>query len=254
MELRKKHSAEARPKRYPCEECPLRRLSVFKPFTDLELDFVSQFKTGELTVERGATIFLEGNHNPHLYTVLMGMGFRYKVLADGRRQILNYVLPGDLIGLQGSLMGEMQHSVEALSPMMLCVFEREKLETLYRNHPDLAFDVTWLAAREEQMLDEHLLSVGQRTALERAAYLIAFLWTRTSAVMPKDEGAHELPITQRHLADTLGLSLVHTNKTVRKLAKRGLLRWQGGCEVIDVDGLVALSGWESMEQAKRPLV
>ena len=114
---------------------------------------------------------IEGNHSAHLYTVLVGWGFRYKLLHDGRRQILNYLVPGDLIGLQGSLMGEMQHSVEALSPMLLCVFERDEVNTLYRNHPGLAFDITWIASREEQMLDENLLSIGRRTALERAAYL-----------------------------------------------------------------------------------
>ena len=99
---------------------------------------------------RASTVLVEGNHSAHLYTVLSGWGFRYKLLPDGRRQILNFVMPGDLIGLQGSLMGEMQHSVEALSPMLLCVFERDNLFELYRNHPGLAFDITWIASREEQ--------------------------------------------------------------------------------------------------------
>ena len=148
---------------------------MFREFEKSELAFVSRFKKGELSVDKGATVLVEGSHSAHLYTVLFGLGFRYKLLADGRRQILNYLMPGDLIGLQGSLMGEMQHSVEALSPMLLCVFEREKLHTLYRNHPGLAYDITWIASREEQMLDENLLSIGRRTAVERAAYLIAFI-------------------------------------------------------------------------------
>ena len=219
----------------------------------MELEFVSRFKTGELSVDRGATIFLEGNHNPHLYTVLMGWAFRYKLLPDGRRQITNYALPGDLVGLQGSRMGEMQHSVEALTPVILCVFEREKLETLYRNHPDLAFDVTWLAAQQEQMLDENLLSVGRRSALERAAYVLAFLWSRASTVAPK-HGRFELPVTQRHLADTLGLSLVHTNKTIAKLVERRLVRWNGGCEVLDLESLQKIAKWSGMPDVQRPLV
>ena len=70
----------------------------------------------------------------------------------------------------------MQHSVEALTDMMLCVFPREKLWDLYTDYPTLAFDVTWLAAREEQILDEHLLSVGRRTAIERIAYLLLHLF------------------------------------------------------------------------------
>jgi CRP-like cAMP-binding protein len=245
--------------RFPCQQCPLRPLGIFRDFTEEELEFVSRFKRGELSVDKGSTVLLEGTHSPHLYTVLMGWGFRYKLLPDGRRQILNYVVPGDLIGLQGTLMGEMEHSVEALSPMLLCVFERDNLGTLYKNHPGLAFDITWLAAREEQMLDENLLSVGRRTAEERTAYLLAFVHHRARDVgLIGDQpgnGHSTIPLTQQHVADTLGLSLVHTNKTIRKLIDKKLVRWlDRGCEVLDVKALVALAGWEVPERRPRPLV
>jgi CRP-like cAMP-binding protein len=242
-------------RRYECKNCPLRKREIFRPFTKEELDFISNFKTGELSVNKGATVLVEGSHSAHLFTVLIGWGFRYKLLPDGRRQILNYVMPGDLVGLQGSLMGEMQHSVEALSPMLLCVFERDRLADLYRNHPGLAFDVTWLAAREEQMLDENLLSVGRRSAIERAAYLIAFLHRRSTTIGLFDGNPTVIPLTQQHVADTLGLSLVHTNKTIRKLAQRKLLKWQDkGCTVLDIDGLAALARWEARDVYPRPLV
>jgi CRP-like cAMP-binding protein len=242
-------------KRIPCEKCPLRKRPVFRPFEPEELAFVSRFKTGELSVDRGATVLVEGANSAHLYTVLSGWGFRYKLLPDGRRQILNYAMPGDLIGLQGSLMEEMSHSVEALSPMLLCVFERDQLYELYRNHPGLAYDITWLASREEQMLDENLLSVGRRTALERAAYLIAFIAGRAASVGLDSTHPLEIPITQQHVADTLGLSLVHTNKTLRKLIQRRLISWQErGCVVRDIDGLLDVARWEGMNETVRPLV
>lgn len=193
----------------------------------------------------------EGSGSAHLYTVLSGLGFRYKLLEDGRRQILNFVMPGDLVGLQSGLIGEMQHSVEALSPMLLCVFERERLSDLYHNHPGLAFDITWIAAREEQMLDENLLSIGRRSAAERAAYLLAFLASRIRA----RGGAVLIPITQQHVADTLGLSLVHTNRTLRRLAQRQLLQWRdGGCAVTDVEALARVAGWEPVKEKNRPFV
>lgn len=242
-------------RRYPCEKCPLRPLKIFREFEPEELAFVSRFKKGELSVDKGASVLVEGSHSAHLYTVLKGWGFRYKLLPDGRRQILNYAMPGDLIGLQGSVMGEVQHSVEALSAMLLCVFQREELSELYRRHPGLGFDITWIAAREEQMLDENLLSVGRRTALERAAYLIALLGSRARSVGLSSEDKLTLPITQQHIADTLGLSLVHTNKTIRKLIDRRLLRWRdGGCEIVDIDGLTHLARWEGLGERLRPLV
>lgn len=242
-------------RQHPCENCPLRPLPVFREFEKQELAFISTFKKGELAVDKGATVLVEGSNSAHLYTVLTGWAFRYKLLPDGRRQILNYLMPGDLIGLQGSVMGEMQHSVEALSPMLLCVFERDSLHELYRNHPGLAYDITWIASREERMLDENLLSVGRRSAIERAAYLIAFIGSRAKAVGLNGKQSVQLPITQQHIADTLGLSLVHTNKTIRKLMDRKLVLWRdGGCEVVDAEGLKQLAGWEGLGEGRRPLI
>jgi CRP-like cAMP-binding protein len=220
-----------------------------------ELRFVSTFKTGELVADSGSVVLSEGSHSAHLFTLLSGWAFRYKTLEDGRRQILNYVLPGDLIGLQGSVIGEMEHSVEALSPIVLCVFQRDRLSSLFQNHPGLAFDITWLAAREERMLDENLLSIGRRSAMERAAYLIAFIHHRAMEVGLGGGRSLLIPITQQHVADTLGLSIVHTNKTLRKLAERGFIRWRDrSCEVLDVEALRQVAGWQRPVEGKRPLI
>jgi CRP/FNR family transcriptional regulator, anaerobic regulatory protein len=238
-----------------CQACPLRGVDRFREFTNAELAFVTSFKTGELSVESRATILSEGTQAPHLFTVLSGWGFRYKILDDGRRQILNYIMPGDLVGLQGSLMGEMQHSVEALSPMTLCVFERSRLMELFSGYPALGYDLTWIAAREEQILDEHLLSIGRRSALERASYLLAFLFRRARSVNLLGSTRRILPITQQHVADTLGLSIVHTNKTLRKIAGRGLIRWlDRGCEVLDDKALVAIAHWHGVFEPERPFI
>lgn len=241
-------------RRVPCEQCPLRPLASFRNFSETELNFVSSFKTGELTADTGTVILSEGAHSAHLFTLLSGWAFRFKMLDDGRRQILNYLLPGDLVGLQGSVIGEMDHSVEALTPLVLCVFQRDRLSDLFRNHPGLGFDVTWLASREERMLDDHLLSLGRRSALERAAYLLAFLHERARAVGLGHAGVH-IPLTQQHVADTLGLSIVHTNKTLRKLANKGLIRWHGrSCEVLDAQGLERVAGWDGLGERVRPLI
>jgi CRP-like cAMP-binding protein len=149
----------------PCVKCPLRKVEVFRKFTDEELAFVSFFKSGELVLDAGNTIFSEGTNSPYLYTVLSGWAFKYKTLEDGRRQVLNFALPGDFIGLQASIFEAITHSVEALTDVVLCVFPREKLWSLYKKHAGLAFDVTWLGAREESILGDYLLTVGQRRAL-----------------------------------------------------------------------------------------
>jgi len=234
----------------------MRGKEVLRDFTETELAFVAEFKSGELNVESGTNILLQGANSAHLYTVLSGWAFRYKTLPDGRRQILNYALPADLLGLQGSIADEMQHSIEALTDMLLCVFPREKLWGLYSGHPALAFDVTWLAAREEQILDENLLNVGRRSALERAAYLLLHLFARGEEVGLTKGNSISFPFTQQHVADTLGMSLVHTNKTLKRLAATKTMRWKDRrFEVLDRKALAELAGYEQpSRRTKRPFI
>lgn len=219
------------------------------------MEFVAEFKTGEIVVEAGGSILVHGSHTAHLFTMLDGWAFRYKTLDDGRRQVLNYLLPGDLVGLQGNVLGEMDHSIEALTDTTMCMFERRRLDELFVKHPQLAYDITWLAAQEERFLDEHLLSIGRRSAIERTAYLIAFLYFRLKEINGEKKENGRIPITQQLIADTLGLSIVHTNKTIRKLINRKLIKWRDrGCDVLDAEGLTDLAKWEYEPPVDRPFL
>src|ERR1700687_705494 len=239
----------------PCEQCPLRKRPALREFTPEELAFVKQFKADELRVDAGASFLREGARSEHLYTVLSGWAFRYKMLDDGRRQILNYALPADMVGLQGALMHEMEHSVEALTPLVLCVFPRSKLYELYSRFPSLAFDITWLAAREEQLIDEQLLNLGRRTALERTAYLMLQLFVRADEAGLVKNGAIQFPFTQQHLADTLGMSLVHTNKTLQRLSATKAVRWKDRMfEMIDRAALAEIAGDNAAARRPRPFI
>ncbi|HZG29643.1 cAMP-binding domain of CRP or a regulatory subunit of cAMP-dependent protein kinases [Ensifer adhaerens] len=247
--------ASTSPAMIRCDACLLRKMSGFRSMSSEEAKLVADFKSGEMRCDPGMNLISEGTFSPHLYTVLEGWGFRYKSLEDGRRQILNYLVPGDLIGLQGALLQEMDHSVEALTPMRLCVFERSRFLSIFEKSSTLAFDVTWLASREERILDGHMLSLGQRTALERAAYLLVFLYfrgLRSGLVTPTNA---LLPLNQNLIADTLGLSLVHTNKTLKRLAQRKLIAWKGrACEILDPEGLSDVAEWEPPVAGPRPLI
>jgi len=238
-----------------CSDCPLRKNSTFRAFEDNEVSFVEKFKSGELNAEAGTSILEEGSNSAHIYTVLKGWGYRYKTLDDGRIQILNFILPGDLVGLQGAVMDEMGHSVGALTDMLLCVFERSKLWELYSKFPALAFDITWLASREEQLLDEQLVSLGRRTAMERIAFVLLLLNDRAVETGQCPEDKVVFPFTQQNLADSLGLSLVHTNKTLRKLTDRGLIGWKNQRFVMhDRDELTALAKYEYSRNTPRPFI
>jgi CRP/FNR family transcriptional regulator, anaerobic regulatory protein len=239
----------------PCDQCPLRRRPAFRELDPEALAFMQRFKRGELVVEAGATILLEEAASPHLYTILEGWAFRHKAIADGRRQVLNFALPGDLVGLQMAIMNEMQHTVTALTRARLCVFQRDKVWSVFQSHPALGFAMTWLAAREEQLLDGHLLSVGQRTALERAAYLVLHLYDRAADVGYAADDAMQAPFGQGHFADSLGITPVHLSRTLRKLRDRGLLAWrEDTLSILDRPGLERVAAYERSDTEPRSLI
>lgn len=188
-----------------------------------------RFKTGELQVSPGTTVLMEGANAPQLYTVLRGMGLRSKTLGDGQRQVLNFALPGDFLGLQAAIMDEMNYSVEAVTPMRLCVFRRPDIWDLYKRFPRRAFDLTWLAAVEERFLGEALAALGQRTARERTAWALVRLYDRLRRLgLENGSEGVPFPFRQQDLADALGLSLVHTNKTLAALRGEQLLSLRNG--------------------------
>ena len=239
----------------PCDKCPLRKQPLFVPFTDEELKFMMGFKTGELVVTAGTTILMEGSNSPQLYTVFSGMGTRYTTLENGRRQVINFLFPGDFIGLQAGLMGEMKHSVAATTEMVLCVFRRNDLWNLFRNQPDRAYDLTWIAAVEEHFLGETIATLGQRDATEKVAWALARIWKRLSALGLVVNGAAALPFRQHELADALGLSPVHTNRTVAILREMGLVVWKRGqMNILDPVRLFALAGLVLDSEERRPLL
>lgn len=212
-------------KQIPCRECPLLSCSAFSPPDEGQRRWLQEFKAGEVTLARGEALLSQGQVSGAMYTVVAGILIRFRLLEDGRRQILNFMFPGDLIGLQGAFDEPMAHGVEALTGATLCVFPRDRLFDLVANHPRLSFDVIWLAAKEEASLDEHLVSLGQRSAAERMAYLAVWLVRRGMDTGVAREGVLQIVVTQTQIADMLGLSLVHTNRTLQALRRQGLVQW-----------------------------
>lgn len=227
----------------PCAECPLRANRHFRDFSGPEAAFVQRFKIGEMRLGAGTNILLTGTRSPHLYTLLRGWTFRHATLEDGRRQVLNFGLPGEFLGLQLSLQGELEHTVTALTDVTLCVFDRERTWELFRGHPELSYAMTWMASREALILDGHLLAIGQRPAHERLAYLLVHLYQRAEQVNLAGNDTMETPFTQAQVADALGLTPVHTSRCVKRLELDGLIQWKRPIlRLLDREGLRALVG------------
>jgi len=211
----------------PCAQCPLRRRPAFIEKTPQEVEWTQKSKIGALRVSAGADLFRADDVDAELYTLYSGWAFRYRALPDGRRQILNFFLPGDLIGFQVSMLSAADHSVEALTDIELCVFPRKRVWRLFEQMPELAFQLAWLGAREEGMVDDHLTAVGQLSAFERMSSLIAGLYKRAQSLELVENQAFLFPLRREHLADALGLSLVHAIRTWTALRRAGMFEQAG---------------------------
>lgn len=214
--------------RLRCFECPLRPMRAFKDKPQEEIAFIDYMKRDHIALPPGVELIHPGQEDADLYTLFSGWAFRFKSLPDGRRQILNFLLPGDFIGLQASMFGASLHGVETLTTAEFCVFPRRKVWSLFERMPELAFEVSWLGSHEESLVDENLTSVGLRNASERVAALILALYKRCDTLGLVRERSFEFPLNQTHIAEALGLSLVHTNKTIARLRRLGLFSQSGG--------------------------
>jgi CRP/FNR family transcriptional regulator, anaerobic regulatory protein len=239
---------------HPCDICPLRARTMFSPMTDDELAFMREFREGEVLLQPGDTLFHEGDPLESFYTVLEGLGARYKTLENGARQLINFIFPGDVVGLSGSLTHEAGATAEAATPMRLCRFRRSRLADLFRTQPDRGYALTWISAVEEHFLGETIATLGRRDATERLAWALLRVDQRLDALGLRDPtGGVPFPYRQRDLADALGLSLVHTNKTLARL--RPQARIDGGRLLIrDRVALALLAKAEHEAPRTRPLL
>lgn len=240
---------------HECLNCPLLDCRGLRPLGESQRKYMQGIKQAERRFERGDTIMSEGEESRHLFTVLEGVLIRFQSLEDGRRQIVNFMFPGDLVGLQGAFNEPVTHSVEALIPSRLCLFNRGDFVHLVKENPELGYDVTWLAAKEETALESHIVSLGQRSAKERVVFLAAWLLDRAIATGLAHDNTLDIPVTQSQIADMLGLSLVHTNRTIRALDREGLVKWgQREITVPSMENASEFADFERSSKGIRPYI
>ena len=181
-----------------------------------------------------------------MFVLLEGSAIRYRILRDGRRQILNILLPGDFIGFPGCFFEHALYAVTALADAVVCPVPFSVLIGLFEHHPQLAATLFWSFACEAAIYAEHLIDIGRRSALERVAHFLLELLTRLRVVGLADEKSYHMPLTQELVADALGLSLPHVNRTLRRLRDDGLVTIEEQrVSIADVDALAALADFEN---------
>jgi CRP-like cAMP-binding protein len=183
-------------------------------------------------------VISQGDRTGGVKLLLEGFACRYKVLEDGRRQTVAYFVPGDLCDLRVFILKRMDHSIGTVVASRVANIAPDDVLMLMHDYPNLTRALWWSTLVEEAITREWIVNVGQRSALERMAHLFCELWYRFRAVDLNDGPSCRLPLTQMELAETLGISPVHVNRTLQELRRLKLIALEGG--VLTIENLDAL--------------
>ena len=221
----------------------IRKLQAFAPLPEADRRLLDEISRGARDVGPREDLVREGDAPRDVQLVLGGFACRYKVLADGRRHIMAYLVPGDFCDLHVVILKEMDHAIATLSPCRVVSIPRERILEL-TERPALARALWWAALVDEAVLREWLVNIGARTAEERVAHLLCELLVRLRTVGLADGGGFELPITQAEIADTMGLTHIHVNRVLQRLRADGAITLkERRLVILDPGRLMAFSGF-----------
>lgn len=190
------------------------------------------------TVPADKTVIRAGEELSFSVMLLEGLLCRYKDLRDGTRQISELHVAGDFADLHSYTLKHLDHSVMALTPCRIALAPHDRIQRVITEHPHLARLFWFMTNVDAAIHREWVLSLGRRSALSRTAHLFCELRVRLGVVGLADEEGYDLALTQTDLAECLGLTSVHVNRTLKELRQRGLVEFRGGRVAIrDLAGL-----------------
>ena len=204
-----------------CRACPLHRLPTFRRCSPREQSSVDGMKRRQLTVARGS-VLPRSVRAGAIYTLYEGWATRIHELPDGSKQILDFLLPGDLVGLPAALLGRSNQKLEAVTALTLCELDSKHLPVLLRRYPGLASSMLMAQLHEAERADRRLTSVGRMGAAERIAYLMLDLRHRLQQRGVETEPSLPFPLQRMQIADAVGLSKVHVMRALKDLRSHGL--------------------------------
>ena len=230
----------------PLPMTPLtQKLSQFVTLSLDEIAVLQHLQSTTRSVRRDREIITQGRRYDALLVLIEGLSIRYRILHDGRRQILNIALPGDFIGFPACFFESALYSISALTDTVLAPIPFATVIGLFDRHPRLAAVIFWSFASEAAIYTERLTDVGRRSALERVAHFLLELLTRFQIIGMADESSFPMPLTQELIGDALGLSVPHVSRTLRQLRDDQLVSVEAHRVTIkDVDALSALADFE----------
>jgi CRP-like cAMP-binding protein len=201
----------------------IRKLSNFVPLSESDESVLDSVVAKDEWFHRDMDIVAEGMTPRTVFVLKEGMAARYRSLPNGGRQIMTFLIPGDLCDVHAFLLKAMDHSIGTITPVRIGAISREHILELFSSRPRISAALWWNSQQEEAMLRERIVALGRRDARGRIAYLLCELLWRHAAVGLADAGGFPLPLTQTELGDALGLTSVHVNRILKDFRALGLI-------------------------------
>ncbi|WP_339823044.1 Crp/Fnr family transcriptional regulator [uncultured Parasphingorhabdus sp.] len=206
----------------------LRRISFYADLDATDQQVIEQLDGREQHFAKNTEIVDAGQEMDSVLIVKEGWAIRYKSLEDGRRQVLNVLLPGDMFDLQVLVAAEADHSVKTVTNLTALAVKPSVFRRLLTESGKLTLAFWWMQVQEEAFLREQIVRNGQQTARERIGHFLLELHRRVQIAGEGTGDGFRVPLTQTVLADALGLTPIHTNRVLRQLERDGLIERDNG--------------------------
>ncbi len=203
-----------------CETCPTRRFALCEP---VDVQQLSTLRAKYFVLASKEHLYHQGMQVDETYSLCEGQVMLYRILKDGKRQVIKIALPGDFVGIgaQPNSAEPIRHSAMCLTDSAFCVFPH--LAKIAKNHSDLAARLASLYAEDIALKNDYLTCIARRNAAQRVAFLALDLYHRLQLRGLNRGDMILFPLTQQDMADALGLTGVHVNRVLSRLENQGLL-------------------------------
>jgi CRP-like cAMP-binding protein len=229
------------------------RLLQLVNLTAADLKSLDDIIDGELLIRKRRDLVVDGYEYRKLCFVKDGYAVRYKLLRNGKRQILNVVLPGDIVGLPGSFFERAVYSVTAISDLRMHVCPIDSYVQLCYQRPQFGLALSWIAVLEATTYAEHIIDVGRRRPIERLSHFLLELHARLLAVGRAESDRFTLPFSQEVMADVLGLSVPHLNRMMQQLRFEKLIAdSERVVKFLDASAMQALAHYQPLAPIPPP--
>ena len=223
----------------------IEELNGFSHLTPTEIEVLAAATAGSQQYTAKHDLIREGDRPGPVFIVLEGWVCRYKILPNGSRQILAYLMPGDSCDLHIGLLAEMDHSIQTITPATVATVERDEMDKIFDRHRGVAKAMYLGQLIDEGTMRAWITSMGRRASIERVAHLMCELYLRARNVGLTLEPRFSLPLSQAMLADSLGMTPVHLNRVMKELRASGAMTLQRGSLVIeDPNRLIRIAGFD----------